>query len=415
MNLLDRRGNASENEREKFDFCKRNSIVGIGWVGYEDADREFDPEDQKAFLNAKSKLEKFGVGDLVWVKVPEMNEYYLCEITASMQKAETNIYHLHDIGYYCKCEYLTCFKSKKLPYGLTAEELICHSAISGVKIETESKTLKCYKSLPDLTNSKNLFFESEKAVNSKEKTINAFETDKLKRVGPFLILILVVFSLVMLILAPSFVGHTHVMDERTLVNATCTVTGVVECYCRDCDYTYTKNIEPSHNYIKKELVPSTCLEKGKAEFTCNICNDSYVEELSLSSHSYVDKSKYCSVCGERKIGTIDTPYTPISLDYGSGKYVLSTCKIKDVSVEINTYGQMTVYFEGIKTFDYSGDSHYGPCAFTMIIRDNSGSIIYSDQIMTSGVVNQEFKVYTNPTGYYDSSEDYRIELKDCMF
>ena len=208
-------------------------------------------------------------------------------------------------------------------------------------------------------------------------------------------------------------GHKHIMAERIITEKTCTVDGLLEHYCTKCDYKYTETIEASHDYEKKVTVESTCIEKGETQFTCKVCGDSYVkEDMVLGDHKYVDK--YCTVCGAKKIGKITTPLTSVELNYGAYDVVRSTCRITDVTAEINSYGVMTVYFTGIKTYDMSGDNINGPCSFMMIIKDARGNIVYSDQVMTHCVVNQTFNIYTTPSVFFDESEDYRITLEDYM-
>lgn len=208
-------------------------------------------------------------------------------------------------------------------------------------------------------------------------------------------------------------AHTHTYEEKTLAVANCLKDGQVEYRCTDCDHSYVETVKGDHVYFDEVLEESTCEVKGRAEYTCIHCSDSYEDELPLKSHEY-NENKYCINCGTKKVGKIQLPFTPASFNYGSGDWVRSTCRITDVSYEINYYGQMTIYFDGVMTCYDSGNTVSGPCSFMLIVYDAYGNIVYSDQIMTHCIVNQTFKIYTTVDAYIDSTENYRIVLDDYM-
>ncbi len=114
MNLLDKRANTNSKQDDKFNFCKENGIVGIGWSGIEDIDLPEDDRDFKEFRSAKSKLDSFEPGDFVWIEVPQKNEMCLCLIKSKVQKAQTEEFFENDIGYYCDCEFIGFFCPQKI-------------------------------------------------------------------------------------------------------------------------------------------------------------------------------------------------------------------------------------------------------------------------------------------------------------
>ncbi len=208
-------------------------------------------------------------------------------------------------------------------------------------------------------------------------------------------------------------SHKHSMTERIAQEKTCITDGKIEHYCTGCDYKYTETIDASHDYEETILKESTCITNGTARYTCKNCDATFTKDLSLGSHKY--DGKYCSVCGEKKVGKITNPYLPQTYNYGVADIVVqSTCKITKVKAEIN-YGIMTVLFTGTKTYDYAGDTMDSPISFMMVIKDKYGSIIYSDQVVSSHiVVNQEFNIKVVVDKILDDSEDYSIELSDYM-
>lgn len=221
-----------------------------------------------------------------------------------------------------------------------------------------------------------------------------------------------VVIVLLIILALTSCGHQHTMAEKTVKEKTCTEDGEIQHYCTTCDYKYSETVKASHNYDEEIITPSTCQTKGKSKFTCKDCGDNYEKELALASHNY--ENKYCTVCGIKKIGKITTPIYLGEYKYGAAGTVRTTCKITSVNAEINSYGIMTVYFDGEKTYDLAGDNMNGPVSFMLIIKDAFGNVVYSDQVMTYCIVDQEFKVKITPKIRFDESEDYRIELDDYM-
>lgn len=74
MHLKDNRGNGKNiDSDEKFNTCKIHNSLAIGWQGC-------SINDTHAYKKAYNALKKMHKGDLVWVKNPQKQEYYICEI-----------------------------------------------------------------------------------------------------------------------------------------------------------------------------------------------------------------------------------------------------------------------------------------------------------------------------------------------
>ncbi len=125
MNLKDNRDEAnkpSDLTKSKFQFCLEHKIVGIGWVDQE--------PDNAAFARAQNALSEFEAGDLVWVRDPNTQEYYLCRITASAVSTQDEEWNRQDIGQYCACEFFRVGAAESLPEEIARESLISRSTIS---------------------------------------------------------------------------------------------------------------------------------------------------------------------------------------------------------------------------------------------------------------------------------------------
>ena len=74
IHLEDNRENGKNiDSDEKFNTCKIHNILAIGW-------QDCDTDDTCAYKKAYNALKKMSKGDLVWVKNPQKQEYYICEI-----------------------------------------------------------------------------------------------------------------------------------------------------------------------------------------------------------------------------------------------------------------------------------------------------------------------------------------------
>lgn len=128
MNLLDNRSEEDKPkdlQKSKFQFCKERGIIGIGWVGY-------DPEDSEdiGFLRANNAISAFKKDDLVWIKNPDSNEYYICRVTGEVLAAHGTELNRHDIGKFCPCDFIGVGTEESLPQGILKEDLISRATIS---------------------------------------------------------------------------------------------------------------------------------------------------------------------------------------------------------------------------------------------------------------------------------------------
>ena len=146
MNLRDNRDvRTEESNKIKFDFCKTNGIVGLGWVGYDESSND------NAFLLANKYIDEFEIGDLVWTK-NDNNEYYLCRITDKAVKTDDKEKNNNDIGKFCSCRYIPI---SALPEGIENKELIARHTIEraneSVSNITEAFFISKYIENDDLT------------------------------------------------------------------------------------------------------------------------------------------------------------------------------------------------------------------------------------------------------------------------
>ena len=73
MNLKDNRGeNTAVPSQKKFNFCLQQHIIGVGWASCEE-----NQETIQAFIAAKKCMSTLKSGDLVWIKAPNEDLYYI--------------------------------------------------------------------------------------------------------------------------------------------------------------------------------------------------------------------------------------------------------------------------------------------------------------------------------------------------
>lgn len=158
-------------------------------------------------------------------------------------------------------------------------------------------------------------------------------------------------------------GHTYGGNSsiRTIVEPTCTTTGLKEYNCTRCGDTYTEILPPlGHNY---ELKPENsrepdCTQPGTEYYVCGQCGDVHLVRLPAKGHDWgdwiVDKQatdledgaqhRICKVCGERQeevIPKLDhvhnyipTPIEPTCEQQGYTRY---TCACGDSYIEESSY------------------------------------------------------------------------------
>ena len=112
MNLKDNReGSTLASSKIKFDFCFREQIVGIGW-----AFNEKSSETELAFADAKKYLSALKPGDLVWIKKPGEDLYFIAEILDEKPFcSKDDRYGKHDLSCWRKCRFYTVGSKADIP------------------------------------------------------------------------------------------------------------------------------------------------------------------------------------------------------------------------------------------------------------------------------------------------------------
>lgn len=108
MNLKDNRKESNQaDSRNKFEFCVQHQVIGIGW-----SPNETDP----AFLEARKYLQAMQAGDLVWIKEPDRDMYYIAEISDQQLSLQTDpAFEEHDLSCYRNCKYYQVGTKDDLP------------------------------------------------------------------------------------------------------------------------------------------------------------------------------------------------------------------------------------------------------------------------------------------------------------
>ncbi len=150
MNLVDNRSDKPENpEISKFRFCKDKSIIGIGWVDYDNPDGK-DPMELAAYHQARGVLKAMQPGDLVWVRDPEEDIYYICRVDEALDE---NIklkeeYRNHDLSLVLHCKYYKIGSREQLPEGIEPASLISRCAVRFVRDENlRKRTIEVFKKI----------------------------------------------------------------------------------------------------------------------------------------------------------------------------------------------------------------------------------------------------------------------------
>ena len=102
MNLKDNRGeNTAVPSQKKFNFCLQQHIIGVGWASCEE-----NQETIQALIVAKKCMSTLKPGDLVWIKAPNEDLYYIAEILeGELFTSSDDKFAEHDLGYYRNCKF----------------------------------------------------------------------------------------------------------------------------------------------------------------------------------------------------------------------------------------------------------------------------------------------------------------------
>jgi len=153
MNLLDNRDEPNSDIKAKFNMCKKNSFVAIGWA-IEDVSswEEYKllagkKHQEKNFSGAIKGLERIQCGDLVWVMNPESKERYIVEIEDETPSV-CNGYEDFDICAYRKGTYYKVDESKVKGNGvLTINNIKARQTIEHKSDAIKEETVKLFKDL----------------------------------------------------------------------------------------------------------------------------------------------------------------------------------------------------------------------------------------------------------------------------
>lgn len=111
-------------------------------------------------------------------------------------------------------------------------------------------------------------------------------------------------------------GHTHTIQTKPAVAATCTETGLTEGkYCSECEVVIQEQKEIPAKGHDLELYggkDATCTEAGRQTYVCKNCDHTTSQEIPAKGHAVdvrggkaatctedgLTEEKYCSACGE---------------------------------------------------------------------------------------------------------------------
>lgn len=153
MNLLDNRDEPNDDIKAKFNTCKENSFVAIGWATEDVSSWEEykllagKKHQEKNFSGAIRGLERIQRGDLVWVMNPESKERYIVEIEDETPSV-CNGYEDFDICAYRKGTYYKVDESKVKGNGvLTINNIKARQTIERKSDAIKEETVKLFKDL----------------------------------------------------------------------------------------------------------------------------------------------------------------------------------------------------------------------------------------------------------------------------
>ncbi len=230
MNLKDNRDEKPNDlTQSKFQLCFEKSVLGIGWVGYE------DDSDCTAFQQAKNALYSFEVGDFVWTKDPDTGKLYLCEVLSNAEKTADATYNQYDIGHLCNCKYYEVDNNTLLYEGIDTDELTARHTI-----EKADESLSF--------NSKYIFnkyfFESERKNKSKSGFFKKHKKKILITLGSVVAAILLI-----ILLAEPVVGSIVNKTSWNTVEGKCYYTGYQSDYDNSYHYTFVMFQDGKASYL----------------------------------------------------------------------------------------------------------------------------------------------------------------------
>lgn len=140
MNLKDDRNDSNITSGDKFRFCKKHSVIGIGWADYDE-----NKTNDLGLKKANNAIEQFNRGDLVWVRDIENDVYYICKITHPVKRRKEHEYNFHDLCKCCKCIFFRV--GQNLPNDIDRRDLVALSTIQRANEAITCETIKFFKKL----------------------------------------------------------------------------------------------------------------------------------------------------------------------------------------------------------------------------------------------------------------------------
>lgn len=132
MNLEDSRAGNEDIalSQEKFVFCLRRQVIGIGSIPNKETD-----ESDSDYDSAKKYISALNPGDLVWIKKPGKDKYYIAEIAeGEPYTAIDSAFAKYDLSYCRNCKFRILWSGNNVPekYADDIKKLIVHGTIQPI-------------------------------------------------------------------------------------------------------------------------------------------------------------------------------------------------------------------------------------------------------------------------------------------
>ncbi len=132
MNLEDSRAGNEDIalSQEKFVFCLRRQVIGIGSMPNKETD-----ESDSDYDSAKKYISALNPGDLVWIKKPGKDKYYIAEIAeGEPYTAIDSAFAKYDLSYCRNCKFRILWSGNNVPekYADDIKKLIAHGTIQPI-------------------------------------------------------------------------------------------------------------------------------------------------------------------------------------------------------------------------------------------------------------------------------------------
>lgn len=116
------RMNIKTSSKNAFDFCKKNSILGIGWPLGKLPNNQEEAEtlgrqrytEARGYITAIRVLYRMKINDLIWTR-DENNIYYLCRVLSEIKHCEKEDNLKADVCHFVKVEYIEIGGQENIP------------------------------------------------------------------------------------------------------------------------------------------------------------------------------------------------------------------------------------------------------------------------------------------------------------